>query len=266
MRKIIMLSIFCLLYTSILLANSYFTGYSGAPTSNGTCTNSCHGQDSFTPTCEITGFPEIYVPGQQYTITVRHNGGQSIDQFNCSIRSNFTSFAVGTITAGEETATYNTTNETNGIHWLTEVTDSGTFIWTAPEEGIGPVALYWAGLQGTRANGADQQIVLHSTEQGNSVDFIPALPVQFTLEQNYPNPFNNSTTINFHISRPGDITLEISNILGQKVYSLPMPDALTGQYGIDWNGIDNNGNSLPSGLYFYQLCTPEGNLTRVLQN
>ncbi len=264
MRKIILLCLLCFIYTGILLANSHFTGFSGAPTSNGTCTSSCHDQNNFTPTCEVTGFPEIYLPGQQYTITVRYNGGQAIDQFNCSIRSGFTSLAVGTITAGEETATYNTTNETNGVHWLSEVTDSGTFIWTAPEEGIGPVTLYWAGLQGTRAYGADQQIVINSTEQGNSVDFIPDLPARFTLEQNYPNPFNNATTIGFRISRSGDITLEISNILGQKVYSLSMPDALTGQYKIYWNGVDNDNNSLPSGLYFYQLRTPERNLTRKL--
>jgi len=259
------LIIFTLLASAgILAASSSYTGYSGAPAANGTCTNSCHAQSSFTPTCELTGFPEIYVPGQQYTITLRHNGGASINQFNCSVRKSSDSTIAGLLEAGEATTAYSITNETNGIHWTEANTDSGAFLWTAPEIGAGYVTLYWAGLQGSRAFGAEQQLVIESTEEGNRIDYVPDLPTEFSLAQNYPNPFNSSTTIGFQLTRQGDIVLEISNILGQKVYGIAIGNARPGQYRIGWKGIDATGRRLPSGLYFYQLLTPEGNLTRKL--
>lgn len=246
----------------MLLAYSGYTGFSGAPASNGTCSSSCHAQNDFTPTCEISGFPETYTPNQQYTIVVRHNGGSSIDQFNCSIRFDYDSTAAGVISADDGTEVYSITNETNGVHWLSANTDTGTFVWTAPDTGTGYVTLYWAGLQGIRSNGADQQIVIQSVELGNSIDYTPDLPQQFTLNQNYPNPFNNATTISFQISSPGDVILEISNILGQNIYTFSISDARPGHYKIYWNGTDISGSNMPSGLYFYQLLTPEGNLTR----
>lgn len=260
--KTLMIYIICLMILGSLLAFTNYIGYSGAPASNGTCTRSCHIQNSFTPTCQVTGFPETYVPGQQYTISVHHNSGQSINQFNCSIRNNSDSTIAGTISADENTAIYNTTNETNGVHWSAADTDSGTFIWTAPEPGVGDVSLYWAGLQGIRANGADQQIVLQASQQSSDIVYVPELPEQLSLSQNYPNPFNNTTTISFEISKRCDIVLEISNLLGQLVYVFTVSDAQPGRYVINWDGCDNNGNYIPSGLYFYQLRTPDGNLTR----
>ena len=260
--KTIMIYIICLTATGLLLAYTNYTGYSGAPASNGTCTSSCHAQDSFTPTCQVTGFPDTYVPGQQYTISVHHNSRQSINQFNCSIRNNSDSTIAGTISADENTAIYNTTNETNGVHWSAADTDSGTFIWIAPDPGVGDVTLYWAGLQGTRANGADQQIVLQTSQQPSDIVYVPELPARFSLDQNYPNPFNNATSISFKISKRCDIVLEISNILGQRVYIFIVSDAQPGRYVINWDGRDDNGHYLPSGLYFYQLRTLDGNLTR----
>ncbi|MCD6161123.1 MAG: T9SS type A sorting domain-containing protein [candidate division Zixibacteria bacterium] len=261
MRKFYIVCISLLVYSGLLFAHSYYTGYSGAPSSNGTCSSSCHDLNNFSPTCDITGFPEVFAPGEQYTITVRHDGGLAISQFNCSIRIDSDSSIAGVITAGDNTETYTAANENNGIHWVSTDTDSGTFIWTAPDMWTRHVTLYWAGLQGTYVNGADQQIVLHSREV-NSIDYIAKLPDEFALNQNYPNPFNSSTIISCEISKPGDVILEIANILGQRAYYISIPDAKPGRYSIDWNGIDNNGNELPSGLYFYQLRAPEGCLTR----
>lgn len=262
MKKTLMIYITCLTATGLLLAYTNYTGYSGAPTSNGTCTSSCHAQNSFTPTCQITGFPDIYIPGWEYIISVHHDGGQSIKQFNCSIRCDSDSTIAGTISAGDNTAVYNITNETNGVHWSTADTDSGTFIWTAPEPGVGDVTLYWAGLQGTHAYGADQQIVIQTSQQPSEIVYVPELPAKFSLDQNYPNPFNNNTTISFNISKRSDIVLEISNILGQRVYIFTVSDSRPGRYVINWDGRDDNSNYLPSGLYFYQLRTVDGNLTR----
>ncbi len=260
--KTLMIYITCLMIPCPLLAFTNYIGYSGAPASNGTCTRSCHIQNSFSPSCQVTGFPEIYIPGQQYLISVHHNGEQPINQFNCSIRNNSDSTIAGTVSADENTSIYNTTNETNGVHWSTADTDSGTFIWTAPEPGVGDVTLYWSGLQGSRANGADQQIVLQASQQSSEIIYVPELPEKISLNQNYPNPFNNATTIPFEISRRCNIVLEISNLLGQLVRIFTISDAQPGCYVINWDGRDTKGNYITSGLYFYQLRTPDGNLTR----
>ena len=262
MRKLIFTAITLMAYCGLLMAYSYYTGYSGAPSSNGTCSRSCHEHNGFEPTCEITGFPEIYQPGHQYTITIRHNGGPAINQFNCSIRIENDSLNAGVIEAGENTETYSITNETNGVHWLFEDSDSGTFIWTAPQTWTGTVKLYWAGLQGSYLVGADQQIVIRATEINNNIVYQADLPDRFRLYQNYPNPFNSETMIGYCLDKPGDVVLEISNILGRKLLSISQPGSQPGNYRVRWNGCDKNGNLLPSGVYFYQLQTPEGNLTR----
>jgi hypothetical protein len=264
MKRTFSVCILLLVFAGFSVAYNHFTGYSGAPTSNGMCTRSCHLQNDFTPTCEISGFPEVYTPGEQYTIVVKKTSGLSINQFNCSIRVDSDSSSAGELCADFNTQTYSSPNEAAGVHWETAEADSGTFTWTAPPTGAGYVTLYWSGLQGTRANGADTQIVLHASEIYNHIDYISDIPERIALEQNYPNPFNSTTTICFSVPEGGDAVLEISNILGHRVYGLFLPDASAGQYRIDWDGCDNSGNPLPSGLYFYQLRTSAGNLTRKL--
>ena len=78
-----------------------------------------------------------------------------------------------------------------------------------------------------------------------------------TLYQNYPNPFNQGTVIEYYISADslGDVEITIFNLLGQKVRSLTETIRTSGRHELYWNGRDNSGNSLPSGIYFYQLKT-----------
>jgi len=70
---------------------------------------------------------------------------------------------------------------------------------------------------------------------------------------NYPNPFNPSTTIEFSIHNDSNVELVIFNIKGQKVKQLVSDQHTAGQHSIVWNGEDNFGNSVSSGIYFYQL-------------
>ncbi|HVP35418.1 MAG TPA: FlgD immunoglobulin-like domain containing protein, partial [Terriglobales bacterium] len=86
------------------------------------------------------------------------------------------------------------------------------------------------------------------------------LPFTFNLGQNYPNPFNPSTTIPFELggkeqeaSKPIQTTLIIYNILGQKVRTLVDEVKAPGSYQVVWDGKDNNGLAVGSGIYFYQL-------------
>ncbi len=70
---------------------------------------------------------------------------------------------------------------------------------------------------------------------------------------NYPNPFNPSTTIEFSIRKNSLVELSIYNIKGQKIKNLAKNEYTKGSHSIIWNGDDNNGKSVSSGLYFYSL-------------
>jgi hypothetical protein len=91
-----------------------------------------------------------------------------------------------------------------------------------------------------------------------------SVPEGFSLGRNYPNPFNPSTTIPFRVKslefgvgRPVHTTLKIYNILGQLVRTLVDEDKLPGRYNIVWDGKDNSGKDVGSGIYFYQLKTKD---------
>jgi hypothetical protein len=77
--------------------------------------------------------------------------------------------------------------------------------------------------------------------------------LNFFLSQNYPNPFNSGTNITYSIDRGGHVILEIYNILGQLVRTLVNEVQQPGVYTIYWDGRDENGRSLPSGVYFYRI-------------
>ncbi|RLC58267.1 MAG: hypothetical protein DRH89_01540 [Candidatus Cloacimonadota bacterium] len=73
---------------------------------------------------------------------------------------------------------------------------------------------------------------------------------------NYPNPFNPATTISFSVTQTSSfVNLDIYNIKGQKVKQLISDQLSAGQRTVIWNGTDDNGKSVSSGIYFYKLKT-----------
>jgi hypothetical protein len=148
-------------FVSAAFAHPTYTGYSSAPGSKGTCSSSCHGSSG--GTMEVSGFPTEYVPGQAYTVAVTHSGGSPIKQFNGSCRVGTGSVNAGTISAGSNTTTYNTSGETNGVHLTSTDLDNAEFVWTAPSSGTGDVRLYVAGHQGT-VGGPNTRIVMVAQE------------------------------------------------------------------------------------------------------
>lgn len=86
------------------------------------------------------------------------------------------------------------------------------------------------------------------------------IPTGFTLEQNFPNPFNPSTIIRYTIPQAvnvADTRLEIFNVLGQKVRTLVKTQQAAGTYTLQWDGTNDSGNLLATGLYVYQLRAGE---------
>src|SRR5574341_998303 len=87
-------------------------------------------------------------------------------------------------------------------------------------------------------------------------------PKSFALSQNFPNPFNASTRIDFALAHSGRVTLEIYNLLGQKVKTLVSDYLAPGYKTVIWDGKNEAGEISASGVYFYRLQTPTTSFTR----
>lgn len=89
------------------------------------------------------------------------------------------------------------------------------------------------------------------------------IPVVVTaLLENFPNPFNPSTTISFSLANAGNVNIEIYNQKGQKVHSLVNAEMNAGMHQLQWNGKDDNGNSVSSGIYYYRMKSGKFSSTR----
>ena len=80
------------------------------------------------------------------------------------------------------------------------------------------------------------------------------LPKVYELEQNYPNPFNPSTTINYALPFSSEVSIEIYNILGQRVRLLLNEQQMPGYYEIVWDGRNDFGSVTASGVYVYRMA------------
>ncbi|GAB4379937.1 MAG: hypothetical protein Kow0042_29760 [Calditrichia bacterium] len=87
-------------------------------------------------------------------------------------------------------------------------------------------------------------------------------PKEFALWQNFPNPFNPTTTIKYALASDTEVKLEIYNSLGQKVITLVSAKQKVGEYSIEWDGKNENGKQVSSGIFFYKLGAGKYNSIR----
>jgi hypothetical protein len=112
----------------------------------------------------------------------------------------------------------------------------GVFVWPdARENGLNIYA---------------SQVMYEPTDAGDDVH---PLPARLDLSQNYPNPFNPSTVIAFSLPRAGHVRLDVFNLLGQKVRTVVSHDYPAGNHRVIWDGTDDDGHKVSSGVYFYRL-------------
>ncbi|MBP9191570.1 MAG: aryl-sulfate sulfotransferase [Ignavibacteria bacterium] len=125
---------------------------------------------------------------------------------------------------------------------LFEVNSAGTVVWSYSQAGevvrVLRYGLDYPGLAG----------LVGVSENSNSN------PDSYELNQNYPNPFNPSTSISYSLPKTSDVSLKIYDMLGNEVRSLLNNESKNaGSYTATWDGKNNSGANVSSGIYFYKL-------------
>ena len=87
-----------------------------------------------------------------------------------------------------------------------------------------------------------------------SVDEADQIPENFSLAQNYPNPFNPGTTIEYSLAQASSVVLKIYDMLGNKIRTLVNAKQIAGRKTVIWNGRNDEGDRVGSGMYFYELA------------
>jgi hypothetical protein len=113
---------------------------------------------------------------------------------------------------------------------------------------------------------ADTSVALENlakmpTIQSESATIVE-MPKSYNVEQNYPNPFNPETTINFQLPVDSQVILKIYNMMGQEITTLVSGMLSAGNHSIMWNGRNNQGKKVPSGMYLYQFRAGNYNVTK----
>ncbi len=99
----------------------------------------------------------------------------------------------------------------------------------------------------------DANEVTKACESGPVYKAIASVPEQFSLSQNYPNPFNLSTEFSLSLPQGVHVNFVIYNVTGQKVKTLVNDYMSAGTHTITWDGTNENGNVVSSGIYFYKV-------------
>jgi Secretion system C-terminal sorting domain/Thrombospondin type 3 repeat len=87
-------------------------------------------------------------------------------------------------------------------------------------------------------------------------DYHVLRPLRFQLYDNYPNPFNPTTTISYDLAQTANVTIDIFNVLGQRVVTLVDEQQETGRHQVIWD-VDANGQTVASGIYYYRIQAGE---------
>ena len=85
------------------------------------------------------------------------------------------------------------------------------------------------------------------------------MPLTYELGNCYPNPFNPTTEIEYAIPVSNHVSIDVFNAVGQKVKTLVNRYMTAGTYRATWDGMDDNGNTMPSGVYFYKMTSSHFN-------
>ena len=115
-------------------------------------------------------------------------------------------------------------------------------------------------LDGINLAGGDGSLI-NFVARTNSSE-VKVIPGKFALHQNFPNPFNPSTEIRFDLPEEGKVYLAIYNLMGQKIRTLFSDNMTPGYHAILWDGTNDMGSHVSTGMYFYSIQSSEFQATK----
>jgi len=180
-------------------------------------------------------------------------------QFDLNYDPHFISLLSPSLSKQQENTIINTNNLSDGVQRFIIADMAGDFL---EGEGINFVSIPFEfnGSKFDVSNISLENINLVSSNGSfldhlvrvNSLD-VGLNPDKYSLLQNFPNPFNPTTEITFSLPTDSFVELSVFNMVGQKVRSLSSDNFKAGYHSIVWNGMDDSGSSVASGMYFYSI-------------
>jgi len=134
----------------------------------------------------------------------------------------------------------------DGGNTFTDLSDTTVFQNNLVDFTIDPAGNMWAISPSASA--------IYSTKQVTGISEISYnLPESYELMQNYPNPFNPTTTIEWKMNQKGKVEIKVFDVLGKEIKSLVNEIKDAGTYKVTWDGTNNNGKTVSTGIYYYML-------------
>jgi hypothetical protein len=214
----------------------------------------------------LYGIPNMSFKGQEFTVAVR---AENVDDlFGYVFTINFDPDEVELINnAISEGDFLKTRPGSNQTIFFTKPADRGTMVVSILLGNNGKHVAGSGVISNLRFRSKVQEVhpdiqLLNAKIANSGADVqrlgdVVQVPSQYQLLQNYPNPFNPETKIRFELPKTSRVTLKIYNVLGQEVATLVNTDMKAGYHLVKWNGRNQFGIPVASGIYFYKLETPE---------
>jgi hypothetical protein len=197
--------------------------------------------DSVKQLIGLSGYPDIAVDTLKYPSSVWGKTFRSVE---------------AVVPAGEFDTIYSIDLKNNGSAFegrACAVRDSGRVVYFG-------FPVYFMDREDARL--AAQHVMAEFGEPNGVAERKPAMTMpSFKLYQNVPNPFRVQTTIGYQLPKAGHVSLKIYNIAGQLVRTLSDSRQESGYHKVDWNGKDDWGKILPTGVYLYRVSVPDGIIT-----
>lgn len=124
-------------------------------------------------------------------------------------------------------------------------------------EGYNPVLEFSTGdslsIEELAVSDPEGNPVLALTDELTDIDEIEDTVID--VEQNYPNPFQGITRISYTLNEDAIVSFTVYNVQGQEVYTTTRKKQSPGSYSFTWNGLNNNGELIPGGIYLYRVSS-----------
>jgi hypothetical protein len=143
------------------------------------------------------------------------------------------------------------------VDYTTEARLRNFELWPEPEQGYEFEILELKSWIDARINWIDGNLHLLASLENNA----PNSPAEFLLKQNYPNPFNPETTIEYELTVSSNVQLTIYSSDGKEIHTLVDNIQSPGNHKIKWDGKDNSGKEVSSGIYIYRIAIHSDKLT-----